>query len=148
MEIHTFLLDVIKLIVTIATGILSLSIGFLDKLNIDLKVKQNRQAISLLWVFLITTIGFALVTGFSVYLDVEDYIYEQSRTPTGEFVNTRRGWQSKASFLLTLVAFMASTAYLIRLGLLMIRQKAYSKPGDPILPSPAPVITDPSKPQI
>lgn len=71
MEIHSFLLDILKLIIPIATAILSISIAFIDKINLDLTIRQTRRAMISLWMSLIGTLIFAIATSFFVYHDVD-----------------------------------------------------------------------------
>lgn len=82
MEIHSFLLDILKLIIPIATGILSLSIAFIDKIDLDLKILAIRRSMIFLWVSLVFTILFAITTSFFVYTDVDYFKQSQKLSQT------------------------------------------------------------------
>lgn len=155
MEIHSFLLDIIKLIITISIGVLSLSIGFIDKLNIDLNDKTVKTTITGLWVSLLVAVIFSVLTSFSIYLDVEYYkksqilsqaitlnekeiltlvdsLIQSDEVKANEVVDKIkvlkdpilvRSWQTKTSFLLTIIPFLISIIFLIRIGYLTIKQR-------------------------
>ena len=107
MEIHSFLLDIIKLIISISIGVLSLSIAFLDKLNIDLTQKSNKNSIVLLWISLVVALMLSIITSIFIYLDVE----------ASERDELIRSAKTKTFFFLTL------TAFVMEIGFIVIKRK-------------------------
>lgn len=110
MEIHKFLFDVVKILITISSGILSLSVGFIDKLGLDLKEKKVRNSILVLWISLVITIVFGAANCFMIYLDVEETVRNE----------TFRSSETKTIFIIILLSFVSSVIALLRVGYLVV----------------------------
>lgn len=119
MGIYTFLFDIIKLLVTICMGILSLSLAFADKLNLDFKDKEIKKTLSTLWLSLILTLIFCVVSGFFIYSDLELFVITDC--PKTKVL-------TKLFTILNLLPFSFVLISLTKIGTVIVKQK--SKPTD------------------
>jgi heme/copper-type cytochrome/quinol oxidase subunit 2 len=112
--VHTALLELLKLIITVSMGLLSLSIAFIDKINLDLKNKTIRTAITSFWIFLVITIFISLITCFFIFTDVGDSI----RASKSEI-----GYGTRIFGTLTFISFLLILIFLMRIGFFIIKKK-------------------------
>lgn len=113
-SLHTFLFDIIKLLVTISIGVLSLSIAFVDKIKLNLNNRSVNKTLSTLWISLIGTLMMSIVSGFSIFEDIGKAIHNG----TSE-VNP----PTKVLLIITLVTFCFVIFSLVKIGVFVIRQK-------------------------
>jgi hypothetical protein len=111
MEILTFLLDIIKLLITYSLGVLTLSVAFIDKMNLNFNDKIIKTTIVFLWVSLVSTILLGFISSIFIYADVSSSIC----------VELTRSNKTKISFSLTFFFFLFSIYSLIKIGFLCIK---------------------------
>lgn len=118
MNIHTFLFDIIKVLATISIGMLSLYIGFADKLQLNLKTKTVGRLMIIVLLSLISTLAGCIISGFFIFSDIEYSILREVPTIS-------KG--SKISTILTLIPFTFVLISLARLGAILVNDKTNKK---------------------
>jgi hypothetical protein len=114
MNIHTFLFDLIKLLVTISIGILTLALAFADKLNLDFTNKKTRNSLAFLWFSFISSLILYILSGFFIFSDFTFSTVEDAPVLTAT---------TKTFILLTLVPFILMLVALTQIGVGIIKQK-------------------------
>jgi hypothetical protein len=114
MNIHTFLFDLIKLLVTISIGILTLALAFADKLNLDFTNKKTRNSLAFLWFSFISSLILYILSGFFIFSDLTFSTVEDAPVLTAT---------TKTFILLTLVPFILMLVALTQIGVGIIKQK-------------------------
>ncbi len=95
----------------ISVGILSLSIAFIDKLNLDLSNPKNKRVYKMIWISLISAFAFAMITSISIYIDAED-------SAATELIRSK---YTKTLFFITMIMFCLEIFCLVRLGFIIIQ---------------------------
>lgn len=126
-SLYTFLFDIVKLLVTICIGILSLSIAFVDKIKLDLNNRAVKKTLSALWICLIATMILSIGSGFAIFDDIGLAIHNS----TSE-VNPK----TKVLVILSLTTFCCVIFALVRIGIYVIKQKKIETTTDLKLQEP------------
>lgn len=114
MNIHTFLFDLIKLLVTISIGILTLALAFADKLNLDFTNKKTRNSLAFLWFSFISSLILYILSGFFIFSDLTYSTVQDTPVLTAA---------TKTFIFLTMIPFILMLIALTQIGFGIVKQK-------------------------